>query len=328
MFSSLNGPSLNFGAHPPAPGVRRRLPRLDAAHPGTVQRLGNAAGDLRAGHRRPGTAARVRGQLAERHVQRRGPDHRRRAVDPAVARRPWGSGSRRAWPGGRRRRGRDRPARAGEPEARRATGARPAGSSSRSAGAEPASRDSADADAITMTHMSQREKERYDAPHATKPPDAAAGRASADVGRDHRHVRPCARACGLRLVELVAARSSALVELERLERGAVGGEFRLRRAGAAKAHGQPVQVDAAPTKITSRRRSSRPRPAARRSSCSATNDPNNVKLQKSLKELAALARLELLAGRATTPPTRRRSTPRSTRRCRSTPTTSPRPASR
>ena len=73
---------------PAAAGVRRRLPRLDAADPGAVQRLGNAAGDLRPGHRRAGAAARVRCQLAERHVQRRRADHRRRPVDPAFALRP------------------------------------------------------------------------------------------------------------------------------------------------------------------------------------------------------------------------------------------------
>ncbi len=83
MFSSLNGPSLNFGAHPPAPGLRGRIPGLDPAHSRKVQRLGDAAGHLRAGHRRAGTTARVRRQLAERHVQRRGADHRRRAVDQA-----------------------------------------------------------------------------------------------------------------------------------------------------------------------------------------------------------------------------------------------------
>ena len=88
MFASLNGPSLNFGGTPAAPGVRRRLPRLDAADPGAVQRLGNTAGDLRPGHRRAGTAARVRRQLAERHVQRRRADHRRRPVDPARPVRP------------------------------------------------------------------------------------------------------------------------------------------------------------------------------------------------------------------------------------------------
>ena len=88
MFASLNGPSLNFGGTPAAPGVRRRLPRLDAADPGAVQRLGNAAGDLRPGHRRAGPAARVRRQLAERHVQRRRADHRRRPVDPARPVRP------------------------------------------------------------------------------------------------------------------------------------------------------------------------------------------------------------------------------------------------
>ena len=81
---------------PAAAGVRRRLPRLDAADPGALQRLGNAAGDLRPGHRRAGAAARVRCQLAERHVQRRRTDHRRRPVDPACALRPLAASSRRA----------------------------------------------------------------------------------------------------------------------------------------------------------------------------------------------------------------------------------------
>ena len=66
-------------------GVRSRLPRLDAADPRKVQRLGDAAGDLRPGHRRAGAAARLGRKLAERDVQRRGADHRGRAVDQAIA---------------------------------------------------------------------------------------------------------------------------------------------------------------------------------------------------------------------------------------------------
>ena len=60
MFSSLNGPSLDFGSHAPAAGIRGRIPRLDAADPRKVQRLGDAAGDLRPGHRRAGAPARLR----------------------------------------------------------------------------------------------------------------------------------------------------------------------------------------------------------------------------------------------------------------------------
>ena len=76
-------PVAELRQHAAAACVRRGLPRLHAADPGAVQRLGDAAGDLRAGHGRARAPARIRRRLAERDVQRRGADHRRRAVHPA-----------------------------------------------------------------------------------------------------------------------------------------------------------------------------------------------------------------------------------------------------
>ena len=92
MFCSLNGPSLNFGG-------TLLLPAFAAAFLGSTQLIPgrfNVWGTLLAIYvlatGRAGAAARVRGQLAERDVQRRRSDHRRRAVDPAFALRPLAEG--------------------------------------------------------------------------------------------------------------------------------------------------------------------------------------------------------------------------------------------
>ena len=74
------------------PCCSRRSRQRSWARPSSarkVQRLGNAPGDLRAGHRRPGPPARVRGQLAQRHVQRRRADRGGGPVDQARAVRSW-----------------------------------------------------------------------------------------------------------------------------------------------------------------------------------------------------------------------------------------------
>ncbi len=81
--------------------LRRRLPRLDAAQARALQRLGHADRGLRAGHRRQGLAVRHQRAVAQRHVQRRRADHRRRLRRLAAAvqggptrRRTWGRGRR------------------------------------------------------------------------------------------------------------------------------------------------------------------------------------------------------------------------------------------
>ena len=78
LYASQNGPSLTFGGLVAAARVRGRVPRLDAAETGAVQRLGHDHRGLRARHRREGPLARHERAVAQRDVQRRRPAGRRR----------------------------------------------------------------------------------------------------------------------------------------------------------------------------------------------------------------------------------------------------------
>ena len=98
-------------------------------------------------------------------------------------------------------------------------------------------------------------------------------------------------------------------------------------AGVAEAQKRLEPYKAAPTKITLTEPLKSKPPSGKTVVMLGTNDPNNQKLQKGLKELAALAgwNYSTVAYDPANPATLN---PRSTPRSRRTPTTSPRPASR